>query len=106
MANNGVTVGKKLRNGYTPREKLDIALEMTEMIVDIDGFRDRVIAHYDVHTCDWLNMDMDGILLLGELNRAAITDWNKEDRECYCVFNNGGGYRNINILSIGERLFS
>jgi len=79
-------------NDYTVEEKLDIALAMAESLADLHGFRDGVIVHDDVQLGQWLQAG-DGILKLGDFNRAEVMDYNEKEEE-YCRYYNGGCYGN------------
>ncbi|KAG7337705.1 serine/threonine kinase [Nitzschia inconspicua] len=79
-------------NDYTPEEKLEIALAMAESLADMHGYPDGVIVHDDVQPCQWLRTK-EGILKLGDFNRAEIMDYNTEKQE-YCRYKNGHAYGN------------
>ena len=49
--------------------------------------------HDDIQPCQWLKTK-DGVLKLGDFNRAEIMDWNDQKKE-YCSYNNGAGYGNV-----------
>ena len=80
------------KNHYTVPEKLDIALAMAESISDLHGFDEGVIVHDDIQLCQWLKT-RDGVLKLGDFNRAEIMFYDEEN-ERYCKYNNGKGYGN------------
>jgi len=69
-------------NNYTIAEKLDMAIDMTQALAAIHGFKEGVILHGDVHPVQWLRSP-EGFLKLNDFNGAEILPWNpKEQRSC------------------------
>jgi hypothetical protein len=106
-------------NDLTPRARFEMALAMAESIADLHGYAGGVIVHDDIQPCQWLK-SKDGVLKLGDFNRAEIMDYNEKKKE-YCPYNNGRGYGNyrapeefaahdldekIDIYSFGNNIYA
>eukprot|EP00934_Nitzschia_sp_Nitz4_P000348 Nitzschia sp. Nitz4//scaffold42_size132992//14458//16405//NITZ4_003380-RA/size132992-processed-gene-0.26-mRNA-1//-1//CDS//3329551661//348//frame0 len=106
------------QNKFSVEEKLEIAIAMAESLADLHGFEDGLIIHDDVQLCQWLR-NREGVIKLGDFNRAEIPDFNPSSGE-YCKYNNGGGNGNyrapeefdaknlnekIDIFSFGNNIY-
>jgi hypothetical protein len=107
------------QSDFTPSEKFRMALAMAESIAALHGYHDGVIVHDDIQLRQWLQTK-DGILKLGDFNRAYVLDWN-DSTQAYCSYNNGQAFGNnrspeeyqageldeaIDVYSFGNCLYS
>jgi serine/threonine protein kinase len=59
-------------NDLAPREKLDMAIQMSKAIADLHGYSEGIIVHGDVHPVQWLRSRSSGRLKLNDFNNAEI----------------------------------
>ena len=69
------------------------------VILLLSYFSDSV--HDDIQLCQWLRTK-DGVIKLGDFNRAEVMDYNEKD-EKYCEYYNGSCYGNVSSLYFGFR---
>lgn len=75
------------KNPYTPKQKLDMALEMAEALTDLHGFKDGMISHDDLDLGQYLRTP-DGRIKLNDFNRAKPLLYDNIKGE-YCKYYNG-----------------
>ena len=104
------------KNTYTVREKLQLALNMTEALADLHGFQDGVIFHGDTHPEQWLKA-RDGTWKLNDFNNAEWMDYDMEAGSyCkiyrdfngpYCAPEDYGGYvdEGIDTFALGNNFY-
>lgn len=80
-------------NDLSAEEKLQTALAMAESIAVLHGNKDGVIVHNDIQLQQWLRTN-EGILKLGDFNRASIPDWNIKENS-YCKYSTGAAFGNV-----------
>jgi serine/threonine protein kinase len=83
----------KPQNELTPTSKLDLALEIAELIAILHEYPDGIIVHDDVQPSQFL-FDKNGHLKLNDFNRAEILLWDDQAKK-YCKYRNGQGNGNF-----------
>lgn len=86
-------------NEFTPREKLELSLQMAESIADLHGYEYGVIVHQDVQLSQFLWTEDKSLLKLNDFNRAEVMLWDEEKQE-YCTYGEGVGHGNVSNSSM------
>ena len=116
----GQDFDSELNDHLSPREKLEIALEISKCLAAMHGFEGGVIAHVDLQWPQFFR-GKDGFIKLIDYNRAEPLLYDPEGEE-YCRFRNGkpgdGQYRapeeirdhplteKIDVFALGNLFFA
>ena len=75
------------KNAMTPTKKIELALEISEALAELHGYREGVISHDDIDFGQFLRTK-NGMVKLNDFNRAKPMLWDPI-KEQYCKYYNG-----------------
>ena len=87
----------KPKNGFTPIQKVVLALEMAKGLADLHGYENGLIIHDDVQNSQFLFNDDKSMVVLNDFNRAEFPLWDEEHQD-YCRYRNGPGHGNVSCF--------
>lgn len=76
------------RNSLTPLQKIVLALDMAEGLVQLHGYENGLIIHNDLQPAQYLLNEGKTMLKLNDFNLADFPLWD-EDNHQYCRYKNG-----------------